>query len=90
MDESFKNSLKSLLHQEAPYAENLKDLLGGTKQIKQKNLILKNRNGILFVHDQNQDNNLDFWRIIVPDKWEIKERIVQELHSTPYSAHPGI
>ena len=90
VDESFKNSLNSLLHQEAPYAEILKDLLGGTKQIKQNNLIFKNRNGILFVHDQNQDANLDFWRIIVPDKWEIKERIVQELHSTPYSAHPGI
>ena len=90
MDESFKNSLNSLLHQEAPYADILKELLGGTRQIKQNNLIFKNKNGILCVHDQNQDANLDFWRIIVPDKWEIKERIVQELHSTPYSAHPGI
>ena len=76
MDESFQNSLNSLLHQEAPYAKILKDLLGGTKQIKQNNLIFKNRNGILFVPDQNQDINLDFWRIIVPDKWEIKERFV--------------
>ena len=51
VDESFKNSLNSLLHQEAPYAEILKDLLGGTKQIKQNNLIFKHRNGLLLVHD---------------------------------------
>ena len=34
--------------------------------------------------------DVDFWRIIVPDNFEIKEQIVRELHSTPYSAHPGI
>ena len=27
---------------------------------------------------------------MVPDDGEIKRRIIQELHSTPYSAHPGI
>ena len=61
VDESFKNSLNSLLHQEAPYAHILKELLGGTRQIKQNNLIFKNKSGILCVHDQNQDANLDFW-----------------------------
>ena len=90
VDESFKNSLNSLLHQEAPYAGILEELLGGTRQIKQNNLIFKRLNGILCIHDQNQGDNLDFWRIVVPDNREIKERVVQELHSTPYSAHPGI
>ena len=42
------------------------------------------------MHDRKQDVSLDFWRIVVPDDKAIKERIVQELHSTPYSAHPGI
>ena len=90
MDESFKNSLNSLLHQEAPYADILKELLGGTRQIKQNNLIFKNKNGILCVHDQNQDANLDFWRIVVPEDKGIKELIVEELHCTPYSVHPEI
>ena len=53
-------------------------------------LVFKKMNGILAVHDRNQDKDLDFWRIVVPDKQEIKEHIVQEMHSTPYSAHPGI
>ena len=47
-------------------------------------------NSLLVVHDQNQDADLDFWRIVVPDNPEIKEHIVRELHATPYSAHPGI
>ena len=47
-------------------------------------------NQILVVHDQSQDIDLDFWRIFIPDKQEIKAQVVQELHSTPYSAHPGI
>ena len=42
------------------------------------------------VHDQNQDTELDFWRIVVPENGEIKETIVRELHSTSCSAHPGI
>ena len=29
-------------------------------------------------------------RIIVPDNPEIKEQLVRELHSTPYSSHPEI
>ena len=54
------------------------------------NLISKIINSLLMVHDQNQDDNLDFWRIVVPEGEGIKEHIIQELHSTPYSAHPGI
>ena len=47
-------------------------------------------NSLLVVHDQKQDDNLDFWRIVVPKDKEIKEHIIQELHNTPYSAHLGI
>ena len=47
-------------------------------------------NALLVVHNQNQDTEFDFWRIVVPENDEIKENIVRELHSTPYSAHPGI
>ena len=46
--------------------------------------------GFLVVHDQIQDVELDFWSIVVPDNFEIKEHIVREMHSTPYSAHPRI
>ena len=54
------------------------------------NLIFKRINNLLFVHDQNQDSDIDFWPITVPEKEEINAQVVQELHRTPYSAHLGI
>ena len=90
LDSIFKNSLHSFLQHEVPYAEILRELLGGMKQVKNNGLIFKRMNGLLFVHDQKQDVDINFWRIVVPDNFEIKEHIVRELHSMPYSAHPGI
>ena len=80
----------SFLQHEVPYTEILQELSGGTRKIKKNNLIFKQMNESLFVHNQNKDVDLDFWRIVVPDRVNIKERILRELHSTPYSAHPGI
>ena len=47
-------------------------------------------NRILLVHQTGQGAELDYWRIVVPENKEIRDRVVQELHSIPYSAHPGI
>ena len=66
------------------------ELSAGTRQVVRNNLIFKRMNSLLVVHDQNQHADLDFWRIVVPENPEIREHIVRELHSTPYSAHPGI
>ena len=90
LNNQLKNSLYSSLQHEIPYAEILEDLSGEARQVKKNNLIFKRINQLLFVHGQNQDVNLDFWRIVFPDNLEIKEQIVRELDSTPYSAHHGI
>ena len=90
MDSSFKNSLHSLLQHESPYAEILQELQGGSKQVVRNSLVFKRMHGILYIHDQSQDSDLDFWRMIVPENEVGKTQVVQELHCTPYSAHPGI
>ena len=46
--------------------------------------------GILLIHQTRQDAELEYWRIAVPDNKEIRDKVVQEPHSIPYSAHPGI
>ena len=68
----------------------MEELSGEARQANKNNLIFKQINALLVVHDQNQDTDLDFWRIVVHYKLEIKEHIVQEMHSTPYNAHPRI
>ena len=90
LDTEIKNLLSSALHSEAPYSQVLVELEGGSRQTVLNNLIFKLSNSLLMVHDQKQDESLDFWRIVVPEDKAIKEQIVEELHSTPYSAHPGI
>ena len=90
LDPEIKNLLSSALHGEAPYSQILEELEGGARQTILNNLIFKIINSLLMVHDQKQDVSLDFWRIVVPDDEGIKGRIVEELHSIPYSAHPGI
>ena len=90
LDNSLKNSLHSFLQHESPYAEVLQELQNGSKQVIRNSLVFKLMHRILFIHDQSQDADLDFWRIVVPDNERVKTQVVQELHCTPYSAHPGI
>ena len=90
LDSQIKNSLSSALESEHPYSEYLTQLKGGMRQVQVNNLTFKILNSLLVVHDQKQDANLDFWRIVVPEDEGIREHIIRELHSTPYSAHPGI
>ena len=41
-------------------------------------------------HPQNQDAESGFRGIVIPIDVNAKERIMQELHPTPYSVCPGI
>ena len=47
-------------------------------------------NRILLVHQTGQDVGIDYWRVAVPNDKIVRDQIIQELHSIPYSAHPGI
>ena len=90
LENMIKNSITSALQSEVPYSETVTQLQGGMRQIVLNDLIFKIMISLLVVHDRKQDVSLEFWRIVVPDDKEIKEHIVEELHSTPYSVHPGI
>ena len=87
LDNSFRNSLYSLFRNEAPYDDIITELESGKTQVVENDEVYKRMNGVLVVHSHHQDAELDFWRIVVPSDASTKERIMQELHSTPYSAH---
>ena len=73
LDNSFKNSLYSLLQQEAPYSEILQELEVGRTNVKQNENVYKMLNGILLVHQLRQDAELDYWRIVVSDNKQIRD-----------------
>ena len=36
------------------------------------------------------DQELPYWRTVVPQGGEFRSRILQEIHAVPYSGHPGV
>ena len=48
------------------------------------------KHGLLCVHQEDQSEDVDYWRIVVPDDIEVKNKILSECHSVPYIAHPGV
>ena len=50
----------------------------------------KLKHGILYIRKQDKNDNIvKYWRIVVPDDKEIRNRILEETHSVPYAGHPS-
>ena len=62
----------------------------GKTEVKRNEDVYKTRKGMLVVHQRNQNEELDFWRMIIPDDNAVKNFVITELHDIPYSLHPGI
>ena len=45
---------------------------------------------MLVVHQKKQNEELDFWRMIIPDDNAVKNFMITELHNISYSLHLGI
>ena len=90
LDDSFRNSIYSLLKNENPYVDIIQELESGRTNVKKVNEVYKMVNKILLIHQTGQDVGIDYWQVVVPNDKTTRDQIIQELHSIPYSAHPGI
>ena len=90
MNSSLKDSFYSLLKNESPYDEILRELENGKIEVKRNEFVYKKKNGMLVMHQAGQGEELDYWRMIVPDDVSTRNFIVTELHAVPYSIHPGV
>ena len=90
IDGQFKNKIYSLLKNERPYNSIIAELEAGKIEIKEKDEVYRIKRGMLVVHQEEQNTDFDFWRAIIPDEVAVKNFILTELHSIPYSLHPGI
>ena len=45
---------------------------------------------LLMIHVAGQPEDVQYWRVVVPDDLDVKSLVVSELHAVPYSAHPGV
>ena len=90
LDVQFKKEVNSLLEKENPFMEILAELKEWSVEIKKNKKRFKMKRGMLVVHKDGQDTDLNYWRIIIPDSTNVKIFVVTELHAVPYSIHPGM
>ena len=88
INEGLKRRIRQEINTEDPYKEILEQLEDST-EITQRDLKFRIRHGDLMVHQAGQSDEDPYWRLVVPDSPEIKETLLRELHSVPYSGHPG-
>ena len=62
----------------------------GTKEILSGKEKYKPQKKLLMIHVIGQPEEVQCFRVVVPDDLETKSLLVSELHSVPYLAHPGV
>ena len=58
-------------------------------EINVNDRVLRIKQGTLKVHERNQTNSANYWRMVVPKEISIKQTIRRKLHCVPYAGHPG-
>ena len=69
-----KDSFNCLLNEESPFDEILKELKSGRVEVKKKHEKYKKKTGFLVIYRDNQNEEADYWRVVVPD--DVEQRIL--------------
>ena len=91
IDHSLRERIHSLLKTEILYKDILNEMesTGRNEIVRGKEKYQKKKN-TLMIHITGQPEEVDYWRMVVPDDVGVKVLLVSELHTVPYSAHPGV
>ena len=90
LDNSLKEQINSLLRTETPYDTIIQKIEEGDIEVKKGDVTYKLRGSMLVAHHQEQSEESEYWRVVVPDSSEIRRIVIAELHEIPFMAHPGI
>ena len=92
IDNSLREKIYSLLLQENYYKEILEEIEStGRNEVKRGQEKYKLQKKLLMIHVAGQpEEDVQYWRVVVPDDLGVKSLLVSELHSVPYAAHPGV
>ena len=83
--------MNSLLRKEILYRDIIEEMEStGRNEIKRGQEKYRIQIKILIIHVIGQPEDVQYWRVVVPDDLDVKSLLVSELHSIPYSAHPGV
>ena len=91
IDNSLREKIYSLLSREILYRDIIEEIEStGMNEITRGQEKYRKQKNLLMIHVTGQPEDVQYWRVVVPDDLEVKSLLVSELHSVPYSAHPGV
>ena len=80
-----------LLRKEVLYQDIIEEIEStGRNEIMRGQEKYRIQKKFLVVHVTGQPEEVQYWRMVVPDDLEVKSLLVSELHSVPYAAHLGL
>ena len=86
-----KQQINFLLMSEEPYSTILEEINStGSREVTRGRMKYRKRNGLLCIHQEDQSEDVEYWRVVIPDDTDCKNKMLRELHSVPYSGHPGV
>ena len=92
VDRVFKNSLWQQVSTDEEYGgivEQLQDPAQPDELVHQLKNKYKIKQGILKVHQEEQNQTYQYYQMVIPDDHGIKMQVLKEIHCVPYSGHPG-
>ena len=91
IENSLREKIYSLLQEGMYYKEILEEIEStGKNELKRGQEKFKLQKKLLMLHVTRHQEDVQYWRVVVPDDLAVKSLLVSELHSVPYSAHPGV
>ena len=91
IDNSLRDKINSLLRKEILYKDVFDEIEStGSNEILRGQEKYKLQKKLLMIHVTGQPEDVQYWRVIVPDNLDVKSLLVSELHNVPYSVHPGV
>ena len=92
VDRGFRNSLWQQVVADEEYGA-IVDQLQDPAEPKEISDQWKNKyrikQGVLKIHQEDQNKMYQYWRTVIPDHHQIKMQVLKEIHCVPYSGHPG-
>ena len=91
IDNSLGERINSLLKKEILYSDIIEEMEStGRNEIKRGQEKYRIQKKLLMIHITGQPEDVQYWRVVVPNDLDVKSLLVSELHSLPYSVHPGV
>ena len=76
---------------EEPYSTILEEINStSSREVSGGRIKYMRRNGLLRSHQEDQSEDVENWRRMIPDDTDCKNKILRKLHSVLYSGHPGV